>query len=219
MSKRSVGFAFTLTLFMVGTVPAAQSAGAGAPGIYGKLVPDDNGRGSTIVMTSAPLPTAPGPNPLSVGHMQTFVFKAPAALPAAAFNDPAGKPTSFASFKGKIVLVNLWATWCVPCRKELPDLDRLQGELGSDSFQVVAISLDRGTPDKPRKLIEEMKLANLALFHDPTARLGFAIKAIGMPVTLLLDRQGREVGRLVGPAEWASEDAKRLIRAAVAAGG
>ena len=218
MSKRSVGGAVSLVATWV--LLAAATAEAGAPGIYGKAVrPDNNGAAALIVPASAPLPTAPGANPLSVGHMQTFVFKAPTALPEAEFNDPAGKPISIAAFKGKVVLVNLWATWCVPCRKELPDLDRLQTELGSDRFAVVAISLDRGSPDKPKKLLDDMKLSGLALYHDPSARLGFTWKAVGMPVTLLLDREGREVGRLVGPAEWASDDAKRLIQAAIAAGG
>lgn len=217
MSKRSVGMALTLGAAIA--LQAWAGARAGAPGIYGKPTPPDNGRAGLIVKTSTPLPTAPGPNPLSVGHMQTFVFKAPTALPEASFNDPAGKPIMLASFKGKIVLVNLWATWCVPCRKELPDLDRLAGELGSDKFEVVAISLDRGAPDKPRKLLDDMKLSRLKLYHDPSARLGFTWKAVGMPVTLLLDREGREIGRLVGPAEWASEDAKRLITAAIAASG
>jgi len=217
MSKRSVGGAVSLVATWV--LLAAATAEAGPPGIYGKAVRPDNGAAALIVPASAPLPTAPGPNPLSVGHMQTFVFKAPTALPEAEFNDPAGKPISIAAFKGKVVLVNLWATWCVPCRKELPDLDRLQTELGSDRFAVVAISLDRGSPDKPKKLLDDMKLSGLALYHDPSARLGFTWKAVGMPVTLLLDREGREVGRLVGPAEWASDDAKRLIQAAIAAGG
>ena len=217
MSKRSVGGAVSLVATWV--LLAAATAEAGPPGIYGKAVRPDNGAAALIAPASAPLPTAPGPNPLSVGHMQTFVFKAPTALPEAEFNDPAGKPISIAAFKGKVVLVNLWATWCVPCRKELPDLDRLQTELGSDRFAVVAISLDRGSPDKPKKLLDDMKLSGLALYHDPSARLGFTWKAVGMPVTLLLDREGREVGRLVGPAEWASDDAKRLIQAAIAAGG
>jgi thiol-disulfide isomerase/thioredoxin len=154
---------------------------------------------------------------LNVGKMATFVFRdAPTDLPEAKFNDASGKAITLADFRGKVVLLNLWATWCAPCRKEMPDLDALQMELGSDRFEVVAVSVDRGSPEKSRKFLDEIKSKALKLYHDPSAQLGFTLKTIGMPSTLLIDPEGRELGRLVGPAEWASEDAKRLIRAHVA---
>ena len=157
---------------------------------------------------------------LNRGEMTTFVYKKqPMPMPAVSFNGPDGNPMSFNDFNGKVVLVNLWATWCAPCRKEMPYLNTLQQELGSNEFEVVAISVDRGSADKSRKFLDEVKATSLTLYHDPTAQLGSKLKAIGMPSTILMDRQGRELGRLVGPAEWHSEDAKRLIRAAIAATG
>lgn len=150
---------------------------------------------------------------LNVGKMATFVFKDdPMGLPEYRFNDTDGKEISFKDFKGKVILLNLWATWCAPCRKEMPELDKLQADLGSDKFEVVAISVDRGSPDKSRAFLKEINANALKLYHDPTAQLGFSLKTIGMPSTLLVDAQGRELGRLVGPAEWHSADAIRLIK-------
>ena len=161
--------------------------------------------------------TGPDGDKLNRGDMVTFVFKnQPMALPAASFNGPEGQAMGFEDLKGKVLLVNLWATWCAPCRKEMPYLNKLQQELGSNDFEVVAVSVDRGSVDKSRKFLDEVGATALKLYHDPSAQLGFTLKAIGMPSTLLIDRQGREIGRLVGPAEWHSDDAKRLIRAAIA---
>lgn len=151
---------------------------------------------------------------LNTGAMTTFVFKdAPMALPEVSFNDGTGKKRSLKEWRGKVVLLNLWATWCGPCRKEMPHLDQLKQELAGDNFDVVAVSVDRGSPEKSRKFLTEVKATTLKLFHDPAAQLGFTLKAIGMPTTLLINAKGEEIGRLVGPAEWHSEDAKRLIRA------
>ena len=113
------------------------------------------------------------------------------------------------------MLLNLWATWCLPCRKEMPALDRLQAQMGSDKFQVVAVSVDRTGLPGARKFLDEAKVANLTLYADPTARMAATLRAAGLPATLLLDREGREIGRLLGPAEWDSDDAKRLIGAAM----
>jgi thiol-disulfide isomerase/thioredoxin len=160
------------------------------------------------------LPSGPGSNALSQGHMAAFVFKKePETLPEVRFQDANGAEKSLADWRGKVVLVNLWATWCAPCRKEMPALDRLQKELGSPKFEVVAISVDRTGLAGARKFLDETKVENLALYADPTTRLSSQLKAVGLPITVLLDTEGREIGRLVGPAEWDSEDAKRLIRA------
>jgi thiol-disulfide isomerase/thioredoxin len=147
--------------------------------------------------------------------MAGFVFrKEPEALPALAFQDATGRERSLADWRGKVVLLNLWATWCVPCRKEMPALDRLQAEMGSDRFEVVAVSVDRSGVQGARKFLDETKVGRLALYADPSARLAATLRAVGLPATLLIDAEGREVGRLLGPAEWEdSEDAKRLIRA------
>jgi thiol-disulfide isomerase/thioredoxin len=160
------------------------------------------------------LPSGPGSNTLSQGHMAAFVFKKePEPLPETRFQDAKGTEKSLADWRGKVVLVNLWATWCAPCRKEMPALDRLQKELGSPKFEVVAISVDRTGLAGARKFLDETNVQNLALYADPTTKLSSALKAVGLPITILLDTEGREIGRLVGPAEWDSEDAKRLIRA------
>jgi thiol-disulfide isomerase/thioredoxin len=114
-----------------------------------------------------------------------------------------------------VVLLNLWATWCAPCRKEMPELDRLQAELGSERFEVVALAVDRAGAEGARKFLAETRVKSLALYVDQTARAGTLLKAIGLPTTILIDAQGREVGRLTGPAVWDSAEAKRLIRAVV----
>jgi len=151
---------------------------------------------------------------LNVGDMTAFVFKKqPEALPNFTFNNAAGNPISLKSFNGKVILLNLWATWCAPCLEEMPYLDELQAKLGSDAFEVVAVSLDRKSPAKPAKFLKDIDAKSLHLYHDPSAELNFKLKVIGMPSTLLIDAQGREIGRLVGPAEWHGEDAVRLIKA------
>ena len=164
----------------------------------------------------AGLPSGPGRNPLSVGEMAAFVFKpAPEPLPKVVFVDAAGKERTLDDWKGKVVLLNLWATWCIPCRKEMPGLDRLQGEFGSEKFEVVAVSVDRTGTAGAKKFLDQIKVEKLAVLADPTARMGTTLRAIGMPATLLIDGEGREIGRLVGPAEWDTPEAKALIQAAL----
>jgi thiol-disulfide isomerase/thioredoxin len=166
--------------------------------------------------SAAPLPKGAGANALSQGQMATFVFRPePELLPDVKFQDGTGRERTLADWHGKVVLLNLWATWCLPCRKEMPALDRLQAELGSDRFQVVAVSIDRTGLPGAKKFLAEAKAERLPLYADATARMGSALRAAGLPATILLDRQGREIGRLLGPAEWDGEDAKRLIRAAL----
>lgn len=143
----------------------------------------------------------------------------PKRLPELAFADADGKPRTLADFRGKTVLLNLWATWCVPCRKEMPALDALQGKLGGDRFEVVAVNIDTRNLEKPRAWLQEVGITRLGYFADPSAKVFQDLKAIGkafgMPTTLLIDPQGCELGTLAGPAEWASEDAVRLIEAAL----
>jgi thiol-disulfide isomerase/thioredoxin len=163
--------------------------------------------------TTVEAPSGPGANPLSQGQMAAFVFrKAPEDLPEVKFQDADGRERTLADWRGRVVLLNLWATWCLPCRKEMPALDRLQREMGSDTFEVVALSVDRTGLAGARKFLDETKVEKLALYADGTARMATTLRAAGLPATLLIDREGREIGRLLGPAEWDSEDAKRLIR-------
>jgi len=205
----------------VGVAVGAALAGFGA--IYATLRPADNvlPGASAVVRASEPpteLPKGPGTNPLSQGHMAAFVWKRePEAVPEIKFTDGSGTPKTIADWRGKVVLLNLWATWCAPCRKEMPGLERLQKELGSDRFEVIALSVDRAGIEASKKFLDQIKVESLGLYVDATARSSSALRAIGMPTTVLIDGAGREVGRLVGPAEWDSEEAKRLIRAVIAA--
>jgi thiol-disulfide isomerase/thioredoxin len=201
---------------------AVMAALAGFAAVYVTLYGADNanrGGGTSAAVSDdrpAPqaLPSGPGSNPLSVGAMAAFVFKkTPEPLAATAFVDASGKERSLEDWRGKAVLLNLWATWCAPCRKEMPALDRLQAELGSDKFEVVAVSVDKTGVEGAKKFLDQIKVTKLGVFADPSVRLGTSLKAIGMPTTLLIDREGREVGRLVGPAEWDSAEAKRLVEA------
>ncbi len=149
---------------------------------------------------------------------QAFVRKASAEpLSSAAFQNASGLPVSLETFRGRVVLLNLWATWCLPCRKEMPALDRLQAALGGPDFEVVALSIDRAGAGPSKKFLDSMGVAKLALYVDPTAKLGNEFKAVGLPTTILIGRDGREIGRLLGPAEWDAEDAKALVKTAVAA--
>lgn len=157
--------------------------------------------------------------PLAHGEVAAInIATEPKRLPDLTFTDAGGAPRKLADFQGRTVLLNLWATWCVPCRKEMPALDALQTKLGDDKFQVVAVNIDTRNPDKPRTFLDEIGVKRLAYFADPSAKvfqeLKAAGKALGMPTTLLIDPQGCELGVLAGPAEWASDDAIKLIETA-----
>ncbi|MFN0191111.1 MAG: TlpA family protein disulfide reductase [Aestuariivirga sp.] len=132
------------------------------------------------------------------------------------FADGAGKPVKLSDWKGKVVLVNLWATWCAPCRKEMPAFAELQKQLGGPDFEVVAISVDRKGAEASAAFLKETGADNLKLYVEPTAKVLNDLQALGLPATVLVDRSGREIGRLLGPAEWASPEAVELIKAAVA---
>jgi len=135
------------------------------------------------------------------------------------FNDVDGNPKTFADWKGRTVLFNLWATWCAPCRAEMPALQNLNKDLGGETFEVVPVSVDLGAPDRPRGFYDEIGLNDLGFFHDPELATLNALKreglAFGLPATLLVGTNGCVLGTLNGPAEWASEDAKTLINAAL----
>lgn len=144
--------------------------------------------------------------------------KPPRPLQDLKFNAPDGKPMSVADLSGKIVLMNLWATWCAPCRHEMPALNQLQQELGGDTFEVVAVNVDTGGDEKPKAFLQETGVHALGYYRDSTLGLFNDLKrkglAMGLPVTLLIDEDGCMLASMNGPAEWASEDAKRLIAAA-----
>lgn len=162
-------------------------------------------------------PAKPADTSAEAADMTKLVYAdAPKPLPDIAFQDEAGQPRSLADWKGKFVLVNLWATWCAPCKLEMPGLNRLQAQLGGPDFAVLAISLDRTGKEGPRRFLASNNLTNLALHIDETGTLANKIGAPGLPATLILDREGREIARMVGPAEWDSAAAQDVIRAAIA---
>ena len=169
---------------------------------------------------AAAKPLAATLKPLSIGDVAAVqVPDVPKQLPDLAFTAPDGSKITLASLKGKTVLLNLWATWCAPCRHEMPALNKLQAELGSADFEVVAVSIDQRNLDKPKAFLQEIGVSNLAYYSDPSAKIFQQLKAVdrafGMPTTLLIDKNGCELGYLAGPADWASQDAIKLIKAAL----
>ena len=153
--------------------------------------------------------------PLAIGTMAKFSFKhAGLAEPGVVFAGPDGEMT-LSRLEGRAVLVNLWASWCAPCVKELPSLDRLQAELGSQSFQVVAVNMDQDKNDA-LSFLADNKIRHLKLYTDPNLQMSIALQEPGIPVSVLINAAGKEVGRLVGPTDWSSAQARALISAAIA---
>ncbi len=144
------------------------------------------------------------------GRLQTH--DAPKALPELAFTDRNGDPVSLAEFRGKTVLLNLWATWCIPCREEMPALDRLQMRLGGNAFQIVALSIDRGGAEVVQRFYAEIGIRNLEIFTDPTGKVARDLAIPGLPVTLLVDAEGRETARAIGPVAWDEPEMVEFIR-------
>ena len=141
----------------------------------------------------------------------------PKDIAAFSFSDGTGVVRDLSAWRGRVVLLNLWATWCAPCRKEMPELSKLQTLMGSADFEVVALSEDLKGAEASAAFLKEIAADNLALYVDPKAAALAAIQSVGLPTTLLIDRNGKEVGRLLGPADWASEDAQKLVRAVLEA--
>ena len=193
---------------------------AGLAGVYGIATLTGNAGGDAACRPAVEL--ARKLAPLARGEVAAIkVAKSGLKVPDIAFQDAAGKPLALAHWRGRTVLLNLWATWCVPCRQEMPALDALQQWLGSPDFEVVAVNIDTRDPDKPKAWLKEVGIEKLAYYADPTAKTFQDLKeigrAFGMPTTLLLDPQGCEIGTIAGPAEWASGDAVKLIQAAIRA--
>lgn len=140
----------------------------------------------------------------------------PKPVPEIQFQDGEGKSLALADFHGKVVLLNLWATWCGPCREEMPTLDRLQAKLGGPDFEVLALSIDREGIPAITKFFGEVGVKHLTMYLDSSAKAAPVLGAVGLPTTLLIDREGREIGRLVGPAEWHSAEMVEFIRSYLA---
>ena len=142
----------------------------------------------------------------------------PRLLSAAVFQDKDGTPRTLADFRGRTVLLNLWATWCVPCRKEMPALDRLQAQQGSKDFAVVAVNVDTAKLDRPRQFLADANITALPFYADPAGTLFPTLRrdagVMGLPTTFLIDKNGCTLGTVAGSAEWDSPEAQALIAAA-----
>jgi thiol-disulfide isomerase/thioredoxin len=168
----------------------------------------------------AAIDTAKRIAPLAHGEVAALTMASkPLKLPDLAFEDSSGRRKKLSDWQGKTVLVNLWATWCVPCRKEMPALDRLQTRLKGPNFEVVAINIDTRDPEKPKNFLKDANLTALGFFNDEKAKVFQDLRgigrALGMPTSVLVDAKGCEIATIAGPAEWDSDDAVKLIRAAV----
>ena len=205
----------TRSLLLAGGLAAACLGGFALYGTGAKL---GNLAGAAPVPCADSAETVKSVAPLARGEVAAFdVSKSPRPAPELRFKAPDGSATDLAALKGKALLVNLWATWCGPCKAEMPALDRLQKELGGNRFQVVAINVETRNLDKVPRWLEENWIDHLAAYTDPDGKvLPAVVQQVGMaglPTTLVIDAKGCEIGVMKGPAEWASEDGKRLIQA------
>lgn len=168
---------------------------------------------------AAPALAKLGPE-LLTGSLSKFVLaKEPKPLPELAFTDAEDKPLTLADYKGKAVLLNFWATWCAPCVKEMPSLDKLQAEMGKDRFVVLPLSLDGPSKPKVAPFYADKKLAHLGIYFDKGKKVMGALDISVLPTSVLIDAQGREIGRLEGEADWDKPEALALMKAATPPGG
>lgn len=185
---------------LVGAVLVAAGIGIGVWYWDGGTPPSAGGAGIAAVP------------PIS-GTVQNFTPTIPGRpAPIDRFYDAGGQELTLQGFGNKVVLVNLWATWCAPCLKELPSLDRLQAQLGSDRFQVVAISVDRRGVEAVRPYFEKLKIAHLALYVEPEGHLAQSVGLQVLPSTIVVDPRGLMLGKLIGAAEWDAPEALALVR-------
>ena len=191
-----IGFAAVYGIGGLKRQPAGDQACRGAVELARKLAPLAQGEVAALTMATVPL-----------------------RLPDLAFEDAEGKPKKLSDWRGRTVLVNLWATWCVPCRKEMPALENLQTKLGGPDFEVVAVNIDTRDPEKPKTFLKDANLTRLGYFSDQKAKVFQDLKAVGralgMPTSVLVDGAGCEIATIAGPAEWGSDDAIKLIKAAM----
>jgi thiol-disulfide isomerase/thioredoxin len=183
-------------MFYVGLGMLAAGAGFIAALFVPGMEPGMRGAGHMAAEQEA---AAPAP------ALGIFVKAAePQAVPDLSFTSADGKQHRLSEWRGKVVLLNLWATWCAPCKVEMPSLDRLQAKLGGDAFAVLALSVDRTGIGKPAEFFSGNNISRLAVYNDSESAATAALRASGLPVSVVLDGQGREAGRLTGPADWDS---------------
>jgi thiol-disulfide isomerase/thioredoxin len=199
------------------SIAAAAAILAVLAGVYGMEHLRSNG---AAVDCAGAVKIADRIAPLAHGEVAALaVARAPFRVPDVAFKDGEGRERTLRDWRGRTVLLNLWATWCVPCRREMPALDALQAELGGPNFEVVAVNIDTRDAEKPRAFLKDTNVTHLGYYADQTAKvfqdLKSAGKAFGMPTTLIVDGKGCEIGEMAGPAEWASGDGVKLVMAAI----
>jgi thiol-disulfide isomerase/thioredoxin len=204
-----------LALILAGSIAGVAVGLAGVYGVSLLL-----GNAAVEAACQPTIETARRLAPLARGEVAAMnAASRPIRLPDLAFHDGSGQKRQLSEWRGRTVLFNLWATWCVPCRKEMPALDALQAKLGDKDFEVVAVNIDTRDADKPRDWLKQVGIERLAYYADASAKvfqdLKQAGKAWGMPTTILIDGAGCEIGTMAGPAEWASEDAIKLVNAAL----
>lgn len=199
-------------------VAIGLGAAIGIAGVYGigGLGGNEGAAGKCAAAPAAAARLAP----LLTGDIAGLTLSTtPRDLSTLAFKDVDGTPTTLAGWKGRVVLLNLWATWCPPCRAEMPALDRLQAGLGSKDFEVVTVNLDSRDPDRTRSFLADIGVTALANRADPTLAIFKTLQklglASGLPTTILVDRDGCEIATLAGPAHWDGPAAEAMIAAAV----
>ena len=207
-TQRRSGFALLGIALVAGVV-------AGTVAVYVRGSADSNGADCDSARA-----TAASVAPLAVGEVAAFnVTEGAESYRDLSFFAPDGSPVTLADFAGRTVLLNLWATWCVPCRAEMPALDRLEAELGGEDFAVVAVNVDVRNEERARAFLDEIEATNLAFYSDPSLGVFNNLKrrghAFGLPATVLIDADGCGIGNVEGPAEWDSDEAKALVLAAL----
>ncbi|TWF50350.1 thiol:disulfide interchange protein TlpA [Neorhizobium alkalisoli] len=200
---------------------------AGAVAVYVRNVGSGNGADGGVAglfssssgACEGAVETAKSVSQFSKGQVAAMVAAQPPRPISLVFKGADGKELKTADFAGKTVLLNLWATWCVPCREEMPALNALQKEVGGKDFEVVAVNIDTGSDDKPRNFLTDYKIDDLGFYRDSSMGVFNVLKkeglAFGLPATLILDRKGCLISSMNGPAAWDSPDAKALVKAAI----
>lgn len=167
---------------------------------------------AVAAMSVLPVASASGPPAFSGGYGSWEPFADPPAAPTTDFLDPDGQRINLDAYRGETLLVNFWATWCAPCVKELPSLDALQAEMGSEDFQVLIVSIDRKGLEVAQPFLDDLGIEHLKTAADPKGKLAREMKATGLPTTVLISDEGKVLGRILGDAEWNSDGAKALVR-------
>ncbi|MDP2356481.1 MAG: TlpA disulfide reductase family protein [Beijerinckiaceae bacterium] len=201
-------------------IAAAVVVGAVAAVVYATLPERGKEIAGAAAQCAASASVASRVAPFAKGEVAAMaVSKTPRPAIDVSFDTPDGKRVSLADFRGRSVLLNLWATWCAPCRAEMPALDRLQAQLGGEHFEVVTVNIDTARLERREAFWKEIDIRHLTFYTDPKADIFQVLKrtgkVVGLPTTILIDSNGCELGLMAGPAEWDSEDAMSLISAAL----